>query len=431
MNQNTISLNVYFNRVFCGKLSKSINDLSSQYSFEYNNDYISSNSAIPIALNFPLVEKKFISINGLHPFFDNLVSEGWLRKKHDEYLNAENIFEKDKFIILSYFGYDLIGSISIDNSNSTIPRYSYSLSSDEDKYNSVKSISIESNASISGVQKKLVVIEIKPDEFQITKANQLSTHIAKLEATEYPELIELEYLSSLAVKYLLPDDEICNLQITNLDELKEKALLIKRFDRYLVNYKKKTKLQTKHFEELNQLFKNKSENKYDLSYDAMAKFIYETNECSKSDVIKLFKRILAYILIGNTDAHLKNFGMFHNQDGSLTLTPMYDVVASAYYAQFNTLALEMNGKKNLELNRIKPKDIVDFAFNKKGFDLSAEQLIEVVNSLKANKGIAISKLKELKEFENFRKVKEKLVDMINKRWNGSFNGIEEYLKKKK
>ena len=144
----------------------------------------------------------------------------------------------------------------------------------------------------------------------------------------------------------------------------------------------------------------------------MAKFIYETNECSKSDVIKLFKRILAYILIGNTDAHLKNFAMFHNQDGSLTLTPMYDVVASAYYAQFNTLALEMNGKKNLELSRIKPKDIVDFAFNKKGFDLSAEQLIDVVNSLKANKWIAISKLKE---FENFRKVKEKLVDLINKR----------------
>ncbi len=431
MNQNTISLNVYFNKVFCGKLSKFINGFSSQYSFEYNNDYISSNSAIPIALNFPLVEKKFISINGLHPYFDNLVSEGWLRKKHDEFLSAENILEKDRFIILSYFGYDLIGSISIDNSISTNPRYSYSLSSDEDEYNSVKSISIESNASISGVQKKLVAIEIKPDEFHITKANQLSTHIAKLKTTEYPELIELEFLSSLAVKYLLPDDEICNLQIKILDELKEKALLIKRFDRYLFNYKKKTKLETKHFEEFNQLFENKSENKYDLSYDAMAKFIYETKECSKSDVIKLFKRILAYILIGNTDAHLKNFAMFLNQDGSLTLTPMYDVVASAYYAQFNTLALEMNGKKNLELNRIKPKDIVDFAFNKKGFDLSAEQLIDVVNSLKANKWIAISKLKELKEFDNFRKVKEKLVDMINKRWNGSFNGIEEYLKKKK
>jgi hypothetical protein len=87
------------------------------------------------------------------------------------------------------------------------------------------------------------------------------------------------------------------------------------------------------------------------------------------EVIKLFARILAYILIGNTDAHLKNFAMFH--DGTqLKLTPQYDVVASAYFIPFKTLALEMNGKKNFDLNRIKPKDIVDFAFNRNGFNLN-------------------------------------------------------------
>ena len=234
-------------------------------------------------------------------------------------------------------------------------------------------------------------------------------------------MIELEYLSSVAVKYLLPEDEVCHLEIIYLNELNEKALIIERFDRF--------ENKRKHFEEFNQLLNNYSAKKYDLSYDQMAQFMFNSNKCTEMEVIKLFARILAYILIGNTDAHLKNFAMFY--DGTqLKLTPQYDVVASAYFIPFKTLALEMNGKKNFDLKSIKPKDIVDFAFNRNGFNLNEHQLVCVVNALKKNKDIAICEIK--KQFpDQLFKLKQRLCEMITKRWNGTFNGIEGYLDKRK
>ena len=144
--------------------------------------------------------------------------------------------------------------------------------------------------------------------------------------------------------------------------------------------------------------------------------------------LKLFKRILAFILIGNTDAHLKNFAMFHNDDGSMSLTPIYDIVAVAYYPQFNTLALEMNGTKNLEITQIKPKTIVDLALNKNGFNLTKEQLLDAVKSLEAN---ILNAVHQINSQDLNSKVKRGLVEIMEKRWNGAFKGVQNYLTKRK
>ncbi len=50
--------------------------------------------------------------------------------------------------------------------------------------------------------------------------------------------------------------------------------------------------------------------------------------CTPVDAWRLFRRILICFLTGNTDAHLKNFAMFHAPDG-LRLMPAYDLVAAA------------------------------------------------------------------------------------------------------
>lgn len=50
-------------------------------------------------------------------------------------------------------------------------------------------------------------------KFVMTTMKQLSTHIAKLFTEEYPEIIELEFLSMLAVAKLLPDDSVCEIEI--------------------------------------------------------------------------------------------------------------------------------------------------------------------------------------------------------------------------
>ena len=426
----TTNLKVNVNGNYAGNLSKSIlRNGSLRYSFKYDSAYVNEKRNLALSVNLPKQTEEFVKIGNLHPYFENLVSEGWLRSKQDEALIANNLPYNDEFEILSYFGYDLIGRVSIQKEYTKLQTkicffYSLSSGSENESISSVSSItSIESSASIPGVQKKILV-KNADGQFKITQANELSTHIAKFKSEECPDLIELEYLSAIAVKFLLPEDQVYNVQIANLNELNENALVIERFDRYLLG----NCVKSKHFEEFNQLLNLNSEQKYDSSYESMAKFIYQNDKCGKTEVLKLFKRILAFILIGNTDAHLKNFAMFHNDDGSMSLTPIYDIVAVAYYPQFNTLALEMNGTKNLEITQIKPKTIVDLALNKNGFNLTKEQLLDAVKSLEAN---ILNAVHQINSQDLNSKVKRGLVEIMEKRWNGAFKGVQNYLTKRK
>ncbi|XP_047127863.1 putative kinase HI_0665 isoform X1 [Hydra vulgaris] len=434
------TLRVYYNNKYAGKLIKDqLNSSSFQYSFQYDIDYINNNNAT-LSFNLPLCKDKFESRPNLFSYFENLISEGWLRDMQYEALKQVGIKDVDKFSILCFFGHDLLGSVSIKSEKpmQKRPYFNYSINN-EQLYLGVPqgtTVNIESTATIPGVQKKLLVKKNYSGLFEVTCANELSTHIAKMEVNKFPDLIELEYLSSLAVKHILPDDVVCGLEISNIDNFNEKALIIERFDRSVEsNYTSSSinneNIKRRHFEEFNQLLNLSSENKYESSYDEMAVFIHQNiklNRCNLNELLKLFRRILAFILIGNTDAHLKNFAMFHEPEGSLCLTPMYDVVASAYYERFKEMALKLNYKK-AELSKLKPKDIVDFAFKPKGFNLSKEYLLDVVEQLRDNKLNAIRAIQQNDCVSEHSHVKEKLIKMIEKRWNGTFHGIDIYLKK--
>ncbi len=53
----------------------------------------------------------------------------------------------------------------------------------------------------------------------------------------------------------------------------------------------------------------------------MADFIRATPGCLPVEIYRLYLRILAGLLLGNTDMHFKNFAMFHTPEGlRLTLT---------------------------------------------------------------------------------------------------------------
>jgi serine/threonine-protein kinase HipA len=91
--------------------------------------------------------------------------------------------------------------------------------------------------------------------------------------------------------------------------------------------------------------------------------------------------VLACLLTGNTDAHLKNFAMLHTPDG-LRLTPAYDLVAAALYPEYRTFALAIGGAANLTIDRIKPKHLVAFA---KACNLTDDVILQTVQRLDARR----------------------------------------------
>ncbi|MDX1950005.1 MAG: HipA domain-containing protein, partial [Rickettsiales bacterium] len=273
---------------------------------------------------------------------------------------------------------------------------------------------LSAKASLSGVQRKFLAVK-EGKNFRPVRDREISTHIAKLSSGNYNEIIEIEFLTSLATQKLLPKDDIVEMQIAEIPYINEKALIITRFDR---THSGRGKI---HFEEMSQLLNKKSgDAKYDGSYEDMGRYISENPYCMPVEAQKLFSRILVCFLLGNTDAHFKNFAMFHKKEG-LRLTPAYDLV-SAYMFNYKTLALEINGVKDLNIGNLEVKHLVNLGYK---FGLNDKIIMKLFEDLSKNLDNAKKAISESKV--GSQDIKNKLTEIMEKRWNGSFSLIGNYL----
>ncbi|MYG09935.1 MAG: phosphatidylinositol kinase, partial [Rhodobacteraceae bacterium] len=71
-------------------------------SFNYDTSYIEGGYPA-IAHTLPVRSEPYISNYGLHPFFDNLVSEGWLEQLQSRLLGRRIV---SRFELLLAFGFD-------------------------------------------------------------------------------------------------------------------------------------------------------------------------------------------------------------------------------------------------------------------------------------------------------------------------------------
>lgn len=393
---------VYYKDIFAGYLRE---EPGGRVTFTYDSSYIDGGHPA-IAHTLPVREQPHISNNGLHPFFDNLVSEGWLEQAQSRLLGRREV---TRFELLLAFGFDCAGAVSIvDPEPSDLSETMLDL--DDPKEMAV----LTSRASLSGVQPKLAVVA-EGGIYRPARINELSTHIAKFPSSNHPDLTLNEYLTTLAFKALLPDDEIVDLGIEEVKGLGEPALLIKRFDRAPEG--------RLHFEEFNQLLGRSSRTKYDGAHKDMADFILGTDGCLPTQAYLLYRRILAGLLLGNTDMHLKNFAMFHTSAG-LRLTPSYDQVAASLY-NYKTLALKIAGSKDHPIGDLKGRHLTllgeEFGLSPAAINMAAQGLEKHIEA--AKDAIQEAPL-------GGADFKDNLIKLIGKRWNGTFALIGKALSKK-
>lgn len=96
--------NVYYQGQLAGELKSNDNE----YTFTYSENYLAG--GVPISYQLQLREKPYVS-EELMPFFENLVSEGWLRKLQSQ---QQNIDEHDRFGLLISNGKDLVGAVTVE-----------------------------------------------------------------------------------------------------------------------------------------------------------------------------------------------------------------------------------------------------------------------------------------------------------------------------
>ena len=80
-----------------------------QIAFQYNSQWITREGAVPVSLTIPLRSEPYVS-EGLHPFFENLLPEGWLLEIATTKLK---IAKDDAFGLLLATCADCIGAVEI------------------------------------------------------------------------------------------------------------------------------------------------------------------------------------------------------------------------------------------------------------------------------------------------------------------------------
>jgi len=184
--------------------------------------------------------------------------------------------------------------------------------------------------------------------------------------------------------------------------------------------------QTGDFEEFNQLLgKYSGDDKYDGAYEDLGQFILRTPLCIPAEADRLLRRILAYFLVGNTDAHFKNFAMFHARDG-LRLTPAYDLIAASFSSEYQSIALSVAGVRNMAIGSLHPNHLCRMA---EGFGVNEDALVSAVEQLGKRLPMALAALQ--KSDIGPKTLRESLRKRMEKRWNGSFASTGPLLSKKR
>jgi len=97
-----------------GNFVGTIEEADGRTTFAYSPEWLNTPNAVPVSLTLPLREEPYLS-KGLHPFFENLLPEGWLLEVTTKKLK---ISKDDPFGLLLATCADCVGAVEIEPSES-------------------------------------------------------------------------------------------------------------------------------------------------------------------------------------------------------------------------------------------------------------------------------------------------------------------------
>jgi serine/threonine-protein kinase HipA len=104
------------------------------------------------------------------------------------------------------------------------------------------------------------------------------------------------------------------------------------------------------FEDMTALTGKQNEEKYDSSYENIAKAIdiFSSSTCKTQSLTEFFRSFVLSVAVRNGDAHLKNFGLLYTtpHTDDVRLSPLYDIVCTTVYLPRDTIALKINREKS-------------------------------------------------------------------------------------
>lgn len=284
-----------------------------------------------IACALPVEQPDHYYRGGLIPFFEHLGPEGWLRGRQ---ARAGGTAEQDDFGLLLNYGADCIGAVGI------VPADGTALIAPAEP-NALEEAAALPGRTLSGVQKKLLAYRGETGFEPCVRASDPATHIAKFNREDLPTLVQNENLSLALAREILGEAEITKAKPARLAGIDGLALLVERFDRA-----DEEKLRLEDFAQiLGKPRGRQFDGKYDSSYEEAASVIARFSARARIDLARYYRLVIFNLVLGNADAHLKNFSLLESSSG-LRLSPAYDLINTLVYPNYERIAaLAIDGQK--------------------------------------------------------------------------------------
>lgn len=292
--------------------------------------------AIMTALN----DERLVRIRALPAYFSNLLPEGFNR---DRLAQARGCDVDDELELLAAAGADLSGAVEV-GPGLDVPQDVLELHATkhlEPLDASAVAVPVENGFSLDGVQTKFSMVEKTGSEgrrYVVRQGAEAGDFLGKLPSIRHPDLARNEgtcYDLARAVGIKTAEGAVRPIAEfdgpASLAEHFSEFMLVRRFDR--VTRPDGTTGRV-HFEELTQALGLPSKAKYQRMPDAMRAMLtmLKTSESAgQKDIDEFFRRWTAYALMGNTDAHSKNWGFLYPDGVNAVLAPAYDIVCVAAY----------------------------------------------------------------------------------------------------
>ncbi|KTD60035.1 type II toxin-antitoxin system HipA family toxin [Legionella shakespearei] len=329
--------------------------------FELNPHFIQNTKAPYFSYCIPKNSANIV-IHGdnLPPFFAGLLPEG---RRLNALISKIKTSKDDLFSLFAAVGTDCVGDIYVEDHERTgvnaPPRldavnfYSYF-----EETIAPDSLILDTK-SLAGVQEKISASMIS---FPLNIAKKDKTYILKLNPEDKNNLIQNELQCLLLAKKCGFD--VAKAKIVT-DKDNNSGLLVERFDR-----NNQIKL---HQEDACQFLNRYPADKYRISINQIADALMQITNAPQLEILNLLRQYVFSYLICNGDLHAKNISLHTLEDGTITLTPLYDLICTAIYSDFK-MALKIDGRDD----NIKRKTFIDFA---ERYKISAKAINTTLDNL--------------------------------------------------
>jgi serine/threonine-protein kinase HipA len=314
-----------------------------------------------LSVGLPLTPEAYTA-GPTRAFLDGLLPEGSVRAAVAQRLAID---EQDTFALAEALGRDCAGAIVILPKSAPPPAEPSSLRAtpltDDEVVRRItelpqKPLGIDGGLrlSLAGVQDKLVLVKLPSGEWAEPTDGTPTTHLLKPQGDRFARLVENE---AFCMKFGLHlGVSVANVAIETIGSVR--LLAVERFDRQ----PGEGVISRVHQEDMCQALSRPVTQKYEdrggPSLRDIAAVLQGTARAS--DLEAFLRALVINLLIGNCDAHGKNFSLTHTRSGEIRLAPLYDLVSTLFYPELER-HLAMSVDKVQRIERIRVSRIVNEA----------------------------------------------------------------------